>query len=85
MDLINNEDEQAIDVTASIADMMTVRTNPENEHFDDSSRMLLQGLTLYVADAHAGNPRPHHYEFCRPCVGRDRIKPLKAVQLIMIS
>ncbi|MEM8692609.1 MAG: type IV secretory system conjugative DNA transfer family protein [Pseudomonadota bacterium] len=54
MDLVNNEDEQAIDVAASIADMMTVRTNPENEHFDDSSRMLLQGLTLYVADAHAG-------------------------------
>lgn len=53
-DLIDNEDEQSIDVAASIADMMVVRTNLENEHFDDSARMFLQGLILHVADSHAG-------------------------------
>ena len=54
LDLIDCEDEQAIDMAASIADMMTVRTNPESEHFDDSSRMFLQGLELHVAHVHQG-------------------------------
>jgi len=34
--------------------MMTVRTNPESEHFGDSSRMFIQGLQLHVADKHKG-------------------------------
>lgn len=54
LDLIDAADEEAIDVAASIADMTVVRTSPENEHFDDSARMTLQGLMLFVADQHAG-------------------------------
>ncbi|RAP43224.1 hypothetical protein BYZ73_00495 [Rhodovulum viride] len=54
LDLVDNDDEQAVDVAASLADMMIVRANPENEHFDDSARMFVQGLVLFVAETHHG-------------------------------
>lgn len=54
LDLIDPEDEQAIDMAAGISDAFIVRTNPENEHFDDSARIFLKGLTLFVAERHAG-------------------------------
>lgn len=56
LDLIRDDDDLAIDVAASIADALIVRTNPEAEHFDDSARALIKGLILFVAAQHAGRP-----------------------------
>lgn len=54
LDLIDDEDDLGIDVAASIADALIVRTNAENEHFDDSARILIKGLILFVAATHKG-------------------------------
>lgn len=54
LDLISAEDDEALDRAAGIAEALTVRTNSENTHFDDSSRMFLKGLILFVADRHQG-------------------------------
>lgn len=54
LDLIREEDELAIDVASSIAEAFIIRSNPENEHFDDSARSLLKALILFVARQHAG-------------------------------
>ncbi|WP_299632609.1 type IV secretory system conjugative DNA transfer family protein [uncultured Roseobacter sp.] len=54
IDLIRGEDDLGIDVAASIADALIVRTNAENEHFDDSARILIKGLILFVAATHKG-------------------------------
>lgn len=54
LDLVDNDDEQAVDVAGSLADVMIVRANPENEHFNDSARMFVQGLALFVAKTHSG-------------------------------
>lgn len=54
LDLIDAEDDLAIDVAASIADALILRSNPESEHFDDSARIFLKGLILFTAISHAG-------------------------------
>ncbi|GAB5470454.1 MAG: hypothetical protein Kilf2KO_34840 [Rhodospirillales bacterium] len=54
LDLIDPEDELAVDVAASIAEAVIIRSNEENAHFDDSARSFIKGLTLFTADAHAG-------------------------------
>ena len=54
IDLIDSEDDLAIDTAAGIADALIVRSNEENTHFDDSARIFLKGLILFVADRHAG-------------------------------
>lgn len=54
LDLIDERDEVAIDVASSIAEAFIIRSNPENEHFDESARSLIKALILFVARQHAG-------------------------------
>ncbi|MGD1923365.1 MAG: type IV secretory system conjugative DNA transfer family protein [Paracoccaceae bacterium] len=54
LDLIDEQDDEALDKAAGIAEALTVRTNTENAHFDDSSRMWLKGLILFTAERHNG-------------------------------
>lgn len=54
LDLIDPEDDLAIDKAASIADGFIIRSNDDDAHFDDSARIFEKGLILFVADRHAG-------------------------------
>ena len=49
LDLLDPEDEQIIDRAAAIADALIVRAKSEDAHFDESARIFVKALILYVA------------------------------------
>lgn len=56
LDLLVPGDPQIVDHAASIAESLMIRSNPEDAHFDESARLFIKALNLYVADLHAGRP-----------------------------
>jgi len=56
LDLLTQGDELFVDRATSIADSLIERTNEENSHFDDSARILIKALILYVALLDANHP-----------------------------
>lgn len=56
LDLLVPGDPQIVDHAASIAESLIVRSNPEDAHFDESARLFIKALILYVAYLHAGRP-----------------------------
>lgn len=56
LDLLVEGDDLLVDRATSIADSLIERTNEENSHFDDSARILIKALILYVALLDARHP-----------------------------
>jgi type IV secretion system protein VirD4 len=54
LDILKAEDDEIIDRAASIASALIVVTKSEDAHWDESARIFVQALILYVALEHAG-------------------------------
>lgn len=54
LDLIDPAADDVIDRAAGIADALVIKTSEENAHFDESARILIKALILYVASEYQG-------------------------------
>lgn len=54
LDVLEIDDEQIIDRAAGIADMLFIRGSGDNAHFDDTARIFVKALILFVAYEYAG-------------------------------
>ncbi|MEL6828038.1 MAG: type IV secretory system conjugative DNA transfer family protein [Pseudomonadota bacterium] len=55
LDLIDPETDDVIERAAGIADALVVKSNDENAHFDESARIFIKALILYVASVYPPN------------------------------
>jgi type IV secretion system protein VirD4 len=51
LDLVDENDPQAIENAAAIADALIIKTSDENAHFDEAARIFVKGLILFVASS----------------------------------
>ena len=56
LDRLTLDDDLLIDRAAGFAEALIVRSNEENAHFDESARILVKALILYVALVYDGRP-----------------------------
>ncbi|MEM6889971.1 MAG: type IV secretory system conjugative DNA transfer family protein [Pseudomonadota bacterium] len=56
LDLLKTDDPGIVDLAASIAESLIIRTDPEADHWDSSARLFIKALILYVADTQQNKP-----------------------------